>query len=173
MKQTIYRIIAHANMENATSDPPATWPAATAPAPSPVGALPAGSAPRAVTVARTTTIPRCTSFVDAAAPARGDGTAQKPHKTIAAAVAAAGNGAVICVAEGSYPEQLKPGEKAFTLAGGFQRGKDFAVRDSATYISKATGRGGSFIRIEDPGPKGNQLTAIDGFEISGYGARRD
>jgi disaggregatase-related protein len=75
---------------------------------------------------------------------------------------------VICVAEGSYAEQLKPGEKSFTLAGGFQRGKNFTVRDSAAYVSKATGRGGSFIRIEDPGPKGQQLTAIDGFEISGY-----
>ena len=121
-----------------------------------------------MTVARTTTIPRCTSFVDTAVTGRGGGTAQNPHKTIAAAVAAASNGAVICVAEGTYAEQLKPGEKNFTLAGGFQRGKDFKVRDSAAYVTKATGRGGSFIRIEDPGPKGNQLTAIDGFDISGY-----
>ena len=119
------------------------------------GALPAGSAPRAVAVARTTEIPGCTLFVDAAA--TGSGTAQSPHKTIAAAVAAASNGAVICVAEGTYAEQIKPGEKSFTLAGGFQRGKDFKVRDSAAYVTKATGRGGSFIRIEDPGPKGNQL----------------
>jgi hypothetical protein len=130
--------------------------------------LPPGSAPRAVTVARTTEIPRCTSFVDAAATGRDDGTVQRPHKTIAAAVAAADRGAVICVAEGTYAEQLKPGEKNFTLAGGFQRGKDFKVRDSATYVTKATGKGGSFIRIEDPGPKGKQLTAIDGFDISGY-----
>ena len=42
------------------------------------------------------------------------------------------------------------------------------MRDSAAYVTKATGRGGSFIRIEDPGPKGNQLTVIDGFDISGY-----
>ena len=112
-------------------------------------------------------IPRCTSFVDAAAPVaaterrraaqddRRGGRRRKP-------------GAVICVAEGTYAEQLTPGEKSFTLAGGFQRGKDFKVRDSAAYVSRATGRGGSFIRIEDPGPKGNQLTAIDGFDISGY-----
>ena len=64
------------------------------------------------------------------------------------------HGAVICVAEGTYAEQLKPGEKYFTLAGGFQRGKDFKVRDSAAYVTKATGRGGSFIRIEDPGAQG-------------------
>ena len=121
-----------------------------------------------MSVARTTTVPRCTLFVDAAATGRGAGTAQNPHRTIAAAVAAAGNGAVICVAEGTYAEQLKPGEKNFTLAGGFQRGQEFKVRDSASYVSKATGRGGSFIRIEDPGPKGNQLTVIDGFDISGY-----
>jgi hypothetical protein len=119
-----------------------------------------------VTVARTTTIPACTLFVDAAA--NGRGTAQSPFKTIAAAVAAAGNGAAICVAEGTYAEQIKPGEKSFVLAGGFQRGKDFKVRDSAAYVTKATGRGGSFIRIEDPGPKGDQRTVIDGFDISGY-----
>lgn len=130
--------------------------------------LPAKSAPRAVEVARATTIPACTLFVDAASSGSGDGTARKPHKTIAAAVAAADPGAVICVAEGTYAENLSPGEKYFTLAGGFQRGKDFKVRDSAAYVTKATGRGGSFIRIEDPGPKGSQLTAIDGFDISGY-----
>ena len=42
------------------------------------------------------------------------------------------------------------------------------MRDSAAYVSRARGNGGSFIRIEDPGPKDNQLTAIDGFDISGY-----
>ncbi len=98
----------------------------------------------------------------------GAGTAQSLDKTIGAAIAAAQPGAVICVAEGSYSEQLKPGEKYFTLAGGFQRGSNFSVRDSARYVSKAQGRGGSFLRIEDPGPKENQLTAIDGFEITGY-----
>ena len=135
---------------------------------SPEGSPPPGSAPRAVTVARTTTIPRCTAFVDAAAAGRGDGTAQRPHRTIAAAIAAAPAGAVICVAEGAYPETLSPGEKHFTLAGGFRRGSDFTVRDSARHVSKAQGKGGSFIRVEDPAPKGNQLTAIDGFEITGY-----
>jgi len=130
---------------------------------------PPGSVPRAVTVARATAIPNCTVFVDAAADGRGDGTVQKPHRTIAAAVAAADNGAVICVADGTYAESLSPGTKYFTVAGGFQRGKDFKVRDSARYVSRAKGNGrGSFIRIEDPGPKGDQLTAIDGFDISGY-----
>jgi hypothetical protein len=147
---------------------PATAPSEAPRTRSAAAPLPPGSAPRAVTVARTTEIPACTSFVDAVASGRGEGTAQRPHKTIAAAVAAAGNGAIICVAEGTYPEQLKPGEKSFTLAGGFQRGKDFKVRDSAAYVTRATGRSGSFIRIEDPGPKGSQRTAIDGFDISGY-----
>ena len=148
---------------------------AIVPAGGEAGALPAASAPqagggpRAVTVARTTEMIACSLFVDAGAGGGGDGTVQRPHRTIAAAVAAAGNaGAVICVAEGSYAEQLKPGEKSFTLAGGFQRGQGFKVRDSAVYVTKATGRGGSFIRIEDPGPKGNQRTVIDGFDISGY-----
>jgi hypothetical protein len=125
--------------------------------------------PRAVTVARATAIPNCAVFVDAAAPARGDGTVKKPHKTIAAAVAAAANGAVICVAEGTYAEQLKPETKYFTLAGGFQSGKDFKVRDSARYATKARGNGkGSFFHVDNEGPKGEELTAIDGFDISGY-----
>lgn len=107
-------------------------------------------------------------FVDSAAPARGAGTVQSPHKTIGAAVAAARPGAVICVTEGTYPEQIRPEEKFFTLAGGFQRGQDFRVRDSARFVSKAQGRGGSFFYVENEGPKKDQLTAIDGFEITGY-----
>jgi hypothetical protein len=137
-------------------------------APSPDAPMRPGSVPRAVTVARTTAIPRCAVFVDAAAAGRGDGTVRSPHKTIAAAVAAAPAGAVICVADGVYAEQLKPGEKYFTLAGGFQHGTSFTVRDSARFVSKAQGRGGSFLRVDDPGPKEGQLTAIDGFEITGY-----
>jgi hypothetical protein len=127
----------------------------------------ADSVPGVLTVARTTAIPDCTVFVDAASDS-GEGTAQAPHKTIAAAVKAADPGAVICVAEGTYAEQIAPAEKYFTLAGGFQSGSDFTVGDSAKYVSKAKGKGGSFIRIEDPGPQGKQLTAIDGFDISGY-----
>jgi hypothetical protein len=137
------------------------------PAPSDAEPAPRG-VPRAVSVARTTMIPRCTVFVDAAAADRGDGTVRRPHPTIAAAVDAASPGAVICVAEGVYPEQIKPGEKYFILAGGFRRGSDFRVRDSAAHVSRAAGRGGSFIRVEGSGPKGDQLTAIDGFEITGY-----
>jgi hypothetical protein len=129
----------------------------------------ADGAPQAVTVARATVIPACTLFVDAAGKG-GDGTAATPHKTIADAVAAAEPGAVICVAEGSYPEELKPGDKALTLAGGFQSGSGFKVRDSAKYASKAKGKGGgSFFRIDDSGsPAKDQLTAVDGFDISGY-----
>lgn len=142
--------------------------AAREPAASPSAGSPPASAPRAVTVARTTEIPDCAVFVDAAS-GGGNGTAQRPHKTIAAAIEAARPGAVICVAEGTYAETLAPDEKHFTLAGGFQRGTGFSVRDSARYVTRAKGNGrGSFIRIEDPGPKGNQRTVIDGFDISGY-----
>ena len=124
--------------------------------------------PRAVKVARATQIPACEVFVDAAA-RRGDGSAAKPFRRIAEAIEAARPGAVICVAEGVYREKLAPGTKPFTLAGGFQRGTRFAVRDSAAFVSKALGDGrGSFLRIEDPGPSGDELTAIDGFEITGY-----
>ena len=124
--------------------------------------------PSPVAVARATEIPACSLFVDAAAGKGGDGSVENPHATIAAAVAAAPPAAVICVAEGTYAEEIKPGEKAFTLAGGFQSGSGFKQRDSAAYVSKAVGKGGSFLRIEDPGPKGDALTVIDGFDISGF-----
>lgn len=130
--------------------------------------MPPGFSPRAVKTARTTTIPACTTFVDAAA-SGGDGSAGSPFKTIGAAVNAADAGAVICVAEGTYPEKLSPGAKYLTLAGGFQAGKDFKVRDSAAYVSKAQGNGsGSFFSVTDPAPSQDQLTVIDGFEITGY-----
>lgn len=120
-------------------------------------------------VARTTTIPACTVYVDAANTGAATGTAAQPHKTLAAAVAAATSGAIICVAQGTYAEALTPGTKYFTLAGGFQTGKSFAVRDSSLYVSKAQGNGtNSFVKIVDPGPTAGQLTAIDGFEITGY-----
>ncbi len=126
-----------------------------------------GEIPHAVRVARTTAIPVCSAHVDASAPPGGDGSAVRPHKTISAAAQASAAGAVICVAQGVYQEEIVPGEKPFTLAGGFQSGSGFAVRDSAKYVSHAKGNGtGSFLRIVDPGPKG--LTAVDGFEISGY-----
>ena len=137
-------------------------------APPGVAALPPGSTPRAVTIARATEIPRCTIFVDAAVAGRGNGSLQSPHKSIVAAVEAANPGAAICVAEGAYAEQLKPGEKHLSFFGGFQRGANFSVRDSATHITRVVGRGGSFIRYEDPAPKGNVLTVVDGFDISGY-----
>lgn len=127
-----------------------------------------GASDAAVTLARTTTIPACTLFVDAAFTGASTGTAKRPYKSIGAAVAKAASGAIICVAEGVYAENLLPGLKFFTLAGGFQTGKDFKQRDSAAFVTRAEGDGGSFIRIEDPGPQGNQLTAIDGFDISGY-----
>lgn len=125
--------------------------------------------PRAVTVARATEIPPCTIHVDAAE-SGGDGSASSPFTTIQAAVDAASDGAVICVAEGTYAESINPGDKAFTLAGGFQTGQTFTVRDSATYVSRAQGSGtGSLLRIEgDVGPGDGELTAIDGFEITGY-----
>ena len=42
------------------------------------------------------------------------------------------------------------------------------MRDLPPPTSPTGSGGGSFIRIEDLGPKGNQRTVIDGFEISGY-----
>jgi hypothetical protein len=128
----------------------------------------AAKIPLAVTVARATAIPACNVHVDAGFSGTGTGSASKPFRIISAAIAAASNGAIICVAEGVYPERLAPGTKFFTLAGGFRSNSGFTERDSAKFVSKAQGSGGSFMRIVDPGPAGNQLTAIDGFEITGY-----
>ena len=126
-----------------------------------------GGVQRAVTVARTTAMPACTTYVDGAAAASGDGSRSSPWKTIAEAITAAANDAVICVAQGTYAEALTAGEKPFRLAGGFQRG--FAARDSAQYTTKMQGNGSNtFFRIVDPGPPEGSFTAIDGFEITGY-----
>ncbi len=126
--------------------------------------------PRAVAVARATEIPACTVYVDAASSGPPDGSASNPFTTIGAAVSAATEGAVICVAEGVYAETILPMDKAFTLAGGFQSGRGFTVRDSSVYVTRAQGSGtGSFLRIEgDVAPRDMQLTAIDGFEITGW-----
>lgn len=129
----------------------------------------AGSAVAApVSVAKTTRIPACTVFVDTRTAGTGAGTVSNPYRRIASAVASAAEGAIICVAEGAYPERIVAGTRGFTLAGGFQTGKAFKVRNSATYVSLARGRGGSFVAVGDPAPTGRQLIAIDGFEITGY-----
>ncbi|MGD9785890.1 MAG: hypothetical protein AB7E80_00855 [Hyphomicrobiaceae bacterium] len=127
----------------------------------------AEEAPQPVEVARATAIPQCTVFVDAASRG-GDGSADRPHATIGAAVRAAPAGSIICVAEGRYAEQIAPGAKNFSLAGGFQSGQRFRVRDSARFVSRAVGKGGSFLRIADEAPGKGKLTSIDGFDISGY-----
>ena len=118
---------------------------------------------RAQTEFRRATVRRCRRRAAAATARRKVRThPSRPRSAVAP------DGAVICVAEGTYPEQIRPGEKVVHACRRLPTRPDFKVRDSAAYVSKATGRGGSFIRIEDPGPKGNQLTAIDGFDISGY-----
>ena len=124
--------------------------------------------PRAVDIARTITIPACTLFVDAATSPPSDGTRKKPFATIGAAVQAVGGEAVVCVAEGTYREQVRLAGKRLTLAGGFESGSGFAVRDSAAHVSKAEGDGtGSFVAVEDGGAE-LDATLIDGFEITGY-----
>ncbi len=153
----------------ATTAPSAPTPGTTPPTTTPPAGSPAAGVPHAVKVARTTSIPACAVFVDAASTEAADGTAGRPHTTLAAALTSANDGAIICVAEGTYAEALTPGTKYFTLAGGFQSKTDFKVRDSSTHVSKAQGNGANtFLKIVDPAPTAGQLTAIDGFEITGY-----
>lgn len=126
-----------------------------------------GATPHPVGIARATAIPACGIHVDAASRG-GDGSAAKPLATIKAAVAAVQPGGVVCVAEGTYREEIAPGVKPLTLAGGFQSGQGFRVRDSARFPSRAVGKGGTFIKYVDPAPGSGALTVIDGFDISGY-----
>ena len=70
-----------------------------------------------------------------ARPGRGNGSLQSPYPHHRRGVAAASPGTAICVAEGTYREEIKPGEKYLTFAGGFQRG--FAARDSAAFVTRA------------------------------------
>ena len=126
------------------------------------------TAAKAQSVARATAVPACTTYVDGGASGTGDGTAGQPWPSIGQAVDAVESGGTICVAEGTYQEQLAPGAKPFTLAGGFQSGSNFQVRDSAKYVTRAQGNGGVFFKVGDPAPSGDSRTAIDGFEITGY-----
>jgi hypothetical protein len=163
MRRHVFLALAIAGCGGAGGDPDAGMTTTDA------GAI-ASTIPRAVQVARATSIPACTLFVDAASTGTPDGTAALPYRAIAEAVAAASDGAVICVAEGAYAEALLPGDRAFTLAGGFQSGQGFTVRDSSRYVTRAEGDGtNTFLRIEgDVAPGEGELTAIDGFEITGY-----
>ncbi len=146
-----------------------TVPTSTTTTPPPPTDPPPGAAPRAVKTAKATAIPACTIFVDGANAGTANGTSANPFKTIGAGVTAAAAGGIICVAQGTYAEAIAPGTKYFTLAGGFQTGKDFKVRDSSVYVTKAQGNGSNrFLNIGDPGPTAGQLTAVDGFEITGY-----
>ena len=63
----------------------------------------------------------------------------------------------------------RPGEKYFTLAGGFQRGQQFhgaRLRRATSPRRRGAADRSSASRI--PGPRATSCTAIDGFEITGY-----
>ena len=125
--------------------------------------------PRAVAIAQTTAIPGCTLHVDAAAEDGGDGSAQSPHKTIAAAVAAASPAPSSASPRAPTPSRSRRARNTSRSPAVSSAAAASRCATRANYVSKAQGSGqGSFLRIADPGPKGGQLTAIDGFEITGY-----
>src|SRR5207237_4355449 len=73
----------------------------------PCGAAPWGDIPVEAT----------TQYVDGAFAGASDGSAQKPHKTIQAAISAAAAGAIVAVAAGSYPEDVTLAGKRVRLWG--------------------------------------------------------
>jgi MYXO-CTERM domain-containing protein len=89
---------------------------------------------------------RADIYVDAAAPAGGDGQLATPFRTLheAYAVVADNTAQVIRVAAGNYVDNvgsstdLSNKNRKYTFLGGYQSGSGFATRDPATYVTTAT-----------------------------------
>ena len=89
---------------------------------------------------------RADIYVDAAAPAAGDGQLATPFRTLHEAYAAVPDNTaqVIRVAAGNYVDNvgnstdLSGKSRKYTFLGGYQSGSGFATRDPATYVTTAT-----------------------------------
>ena len=98
----------------------------------------------------------------------GEGTAQAPHKTIGAAVEAAEPGAVICVAEGTYAEQIAPGEKVLHARRRLPKRQRLQGARQRRVRQQGQGRRAARSSASRIRARKDKLTAIDGFDISGY-----
>jgi hypothetical protein len=108
--------------------------------------------------------------VDSVAATDGDGTAGRPFTTITAALTAAGSGATVQVAAGTYAEPVAfAGASDMTLIGGFTAGGDFSARDAATNETVLQGTDDtSVVSIT-----GSQGIRIEGFRLTGGGGSTD
>lgn len=105
-----------------------------------------------------------------------DGSALRPFRTVQQAISAAEDNAVIAVAGGVYPENIRVQEKAVRLYGGYAGGTkadyaaagaggNFKVRDPAVHSSHLKGNGkDSVVILYESG-----ATIVDGFQITGGG----
>lgn len=132
------------------------------------------SAPGQVPDGPRTVIP-ANLFVDANNAGAQDGSALRPYKTVQQAIKAAKDKAVIAVAGGIYPENIRVQDKAVRLYGGYVGGTkagyangtagNFKVRDPAANPSHLKGNGkDSVVSLQEAG-----ASIVDGFLVSGGG----
>ena len=104
-----------------------------------------------------------------------DGSALRPYRTVQQAIKAAKGNAVIAVAGGIYPENIRVQDKAVRLYGGYVGGTKagyasgtagiFKMRDPAANPSHLKGNGkDSVVGMQECG-----ATVVDGFLITGGG----
>lgn len=104
-----------------------------------------------------------------------DGSALRPFRTVQQAINAAADNAVIAVAGGTYPQNIRVQEKAVRLYGGYVGGTkadyakgtvgNFKVRDSAVHSTHLKGDGkDSVVTLYEAG-----ASIVDGFLITGGG----
>ena len=104
-----------------------------------------------------------------------DGSALRPFRTVQQAIDAAKDNAVIAVAGGTYPQNIRVQEKAVRLYGGYVGGTkagyaagtagNFTVRDPAANPSHLKGNGkDSVVTLYEAG-----ASIVDGFLITGGG----
>jgi hypothetical protein len=101
-------------------------------------------------------------FVDAATTAATqDGSREAPFATLQAAIDAAPDGAVIAVAGGDYPGDIRIEGRALHLSGGHT--SDFSGRDPGVNVASLIGSGAdTVVTLIEAGD-----TTIDGFRITG------
>jgi hypothetical protein len=112
----------------------------------------------------------CATYVDSLAAASGDGTRDKPFRTIGAALAVAPAGGNVCVCAGTYGESVRL-TGPWSLLGGFSRTTwtrpvDYGFPSFASSVkTEVIGVDAPALTID--GPVIGRATRIDGFTFTG------
>jgi hypothetical protein len=123
----------------------------------------------------TQSVPPANLFVDDDNAGAQDGSSLHPFRTVQQAIDAAQNQAVIVVAAGNYPQNIRVQEKTVRLYGGYAGGTqasyaggtagNFTARNPATNPSHLQGNGqDSVVTLFDSG-----ASVVDGFLVTGGG----